>query len=136
MSHTFKIKSGDVFYDVTGQPTFTSTGNEKVSQDLGEAAVSPINDIGFGFGLVDLVGTVQDPFAVPSLIESLIDDGITRLESLQQNNLRLARTDDELINSIIAVQAGFNTPGNKTDYAFSFAVNTVAGDNIAKKGSL
>lgn len=135
MARTFKISVGDIFYDVKGQPAFTASDNDKISQDLAECTLVPTDDIGFGMGISDLVGSVQDPGAIPSLLENFISDGITRMISLQQSNQRLTRSDSELIGSIASIQAGPNAPNNFTDFAFSYAVNTIAGDRIAKKGT-
>lgn len=136
MSHTFLLTNGDISYDVSGQPAMTLNGTQKLSQDLGEAAQSPINDVGFGFGIADLVGQVEDPDAVPSLLDQLISDGLDRLTALQQQNQSLIRDDFESIGSIASVQAGAAAPGNKTDWNFSFAVNSVNQTKVQKKGGV
>jgi len=136
MSTTFKIKDGDVFYRNTGQPAMTSTGKEKLSQDLGEATQSPIDDIGFGFGISTLVGRVEDPDTMPLLLDQKISDGLSRITTLQEQNQSLVRDDDERIDSIASIDTGFAAPNNYTDFAFSYAVRTVAQETIRKRGSV
>lgn len=136
MSRTFRITTGDLEYDVRGQPAFV-TGKPKTSQDLNECTVVPVNDIGFGMGLVELIGTVQDPNDVPSLLQSRITDGITRLQRIMNLNQRLVRGNDEIIASIVAVSASPQTANNHTDFKFSYAVNTVSGgEALRTRGSL
>ncbi len=135
MSWTFQMKNGDITYGVGGQPS-NVTGKMKLSQDLGEAAQSPIDDIGFGFGIEKLVGQVQDPDLVPSLLDQRISDGIRRLISLQENNQSLSRDDAERIDSIASTQAGFKEPGSRTDFAFSFAVRSVDAVLVRKRGAV
>lgn len=136
MSRTFKITNGDVDYDVRGQPAFTRTSKEKIGQDINECVLVPTDDVGFGMGIVDMVGQVQDPAYVPNLIQSRIVNGIQRLKDLQLRNQRLIRDDAELIAALVTVSAGPNSSANKTDFRFSFAVNTVDGDRISRKGVL
>jgi len=136
MSQTFKISGGDISYTVAGQPAMTQTGKEKLSQDLGEAAQSPTDDVGFGFGISNLVGRVEDPGTVPSLLNQKITDGLNRITALQQQNQSLIRGDDELIDSVPSIQTGYAAPNNYTDFAFSFAVRTVAQATIQKRGSV
>jgi hypothetical protein len=136
MSRTFKITSGDVDYDVRGQPAFTLSSKEKIAQDISECTLVPTDDIGFGMGIVELVGGVQDPSNVPNLIQSRIVNGIQRLKDLQSRNQRLIRDDGELVAALVSVSAGPNSPGSRTDFRFSFAVNTVSGDKIARRGIL
>jgi len=133
MSHTLLIVSGDVVYDVGGRPTMVE-GKAKVGQDLGEATVVPVDDIGFGFGILELVGRVEDPISVPGFLDSAISRGLKRFIALQQNQ-QLIRTNDELISTIRSVQAKLND-SSKTDYSYSFSVNTVSQDTIKKSGGV
>lgn len=127
MSHTFLITNGDITYVNTGNPAFTQNGSQKLSQDLDECTIVPINDIGFGMGLDDLVGQVDDPDEVPAILESAITQGISRLQALQQQNQRLIRDNFELISTVAAVQAAFASPTTLTDFSFSYAVLSVNG---------
>lgn len=136
MSYTFLIQNGDIAYSVGGQPAATPSDKQKISQDVGEAAVVPTNDIGFGFGLGELVGRVTDTENVPALIEAAISGGINRLIALQQNNQSLSRSDGELVAYLANAQANFAAPGDHENFVFNFSVVSVSGANIAKKGSL
>jgi hypothetical protein len=136
LSRTFKITNGDIGYGVGGQPLMTRTGKDKLSQDLAEAAQSDVDDIGFGFGIPELVGRVEEPDTIPSLLDDKITSGITRLQTLQEQNQGLIRGDDERINSIASIQTGFNAADSRTDFAFSFAVRTEAAETIRKRGSV
>lgn len=133
MSQTFKLKNGDIEYGVGGQPTMV-TGKPKTSQDLGEAAQCPVDDVGFGFGIAELVGRVEDPDTVPALLDQKITSGIKRIQSLQENNQSLIRGDDEKIGSIASVQTAFKDSTTRTEFVFSFAVRTLAAEAIRKRG--
>lgn len=135
MSQTFQIQTGDVLYDTLGQPVYVS-GKVKVGQDLTEATLIPTNDIGFGFNLINLVGEISDPSIVASKLDTNITRGLDRFITLQQQNQRLVRSDDELLSSVQSVQAGAFAPGNYTDFKFSYSVNTVAGDSLTKVGEI
>jgi hypothetical protein len=136
MTWTFIVKSGDIYYTNSGAPAQTQSSNQKVSQDVAEATISPINAIGFGFGISTLEGVAGDPQSMPSIIENLIIEGVNRFIALQQQNQRLARDNSELIAALVFAQAAYAAPNDYTDFAFSFALNSVAGQGLFKTGSV
>lgn len=135
MSNTFKIINGDIEYDVRGRPQMV-TGHAKASQDVHELTVENIDDIGFGMGILELIGTTQDPTFVPAQIKSKIVDGVDRFVRILHDNQRDVRSDNELVENLVHVSASPITSSNKTDFKFSYAVNTKEGNKISKKGTI
>lgn len=132
MTTTFKIKNGDVVRDESSGRPITISGAEKLSQDLKEAAGILIQPNGFGFGLVSVLGKVEDPIALRVEISRLIRDGIASIQRLQERYHRNDRSSSEKISRLVNVVVMPLRPSgsleiSKTTYAYRFDVLTQKG---------
>jgi hypothetical protein len=135
VSKTLKIANGDmVLSAASGQPVMVS-GGAKLKQDLGEMlAVDELPD-GFGAGLRQVMGSLSDDDdrSVPLLAQRHLRKATERLVQLQRGGA--VRPDAERVASLTSLNV-VRADGSKTDYKFSAAFRTVAGDTLTRSGVL
>ncbi len=127
MALTFKITSGDWNSNpATGRPT-TISGKDKLAQDIKEFFTIQVLPNGFGAGIEQLVGVVEDsPDMFISLTSKQIREGLATFVSLIRADPRINRVAAERIVGLsnILVSKDINDP---TKYYFNVNIITENG---------
>lgn len=113
---TLQIKGGDLVVGADGRPAFL-TGQPKLTQDLVESLMVGKTSEGYGAGLGDMIGTLQD--SVPHLLMLNIFSAIEYYQSLQP--LQPSLTPSETLVKLVNVYTDRIT-GSRTNYAFVVAI--------------
>jgi hypothetical protein len=137
MTTTIKIVNGDWVIDRrTGRPVTVADG-EKLRQDVRENLTIARQPNGFGAGLEDIVGVVEDPFVIRSLIQQRIRESTNTMQRLQDRTQRGQRPANERIQRIEKLDVYPTTIGGgnvKTGFAFSLQVRSEAGTTAIVSG--
>lgn len=137
MSKTYQIVNKDIAYGTSGG-VLTVTGTEKARQDISESIGVATQADGFGFGIVDLVGTDDGPetniMGIEFLLRQRIQDGFQRLVQLQRGSLT-NRTPDEIYTEITNLQVQRQRADVRV-YRWSLDVQTISGKLKTLSGTI
>lgn len=134
MAKTLQIRNGDIVENaLSGRPRLIE-GSAKLRQDVGEMLAVDEQTDGFGAGIRQLIGTINESeFGdVPLLLSRNIRRATERMVVLQQAQ-RAVRTDAETLSKLSLLKA---TPvqGSASDYQFQAAFLSLDGDTIKRTG--
>lgn len=135
MSTTLTIINGDVqVSSASGRPTVISDG-AKLAQDILINLETDPRPNGFGAGISNLVGMVDDDDLVVTLLDNRLSDSFTAMRNIQQAVGRDTRPAAERIASTTPVAAARDIQDPR-NFNYGIDVITEAGVALRAAGSL
>ena len=130
MTYTIQIDHGDWRFDEATGQVVEVEGQKKTSQDIREFLTVEVLANGFGAGLDELLGYVDEPLVIQALMRSNISQGITRIQQLQARYQRAQRTGSERISGLAELVVGPSSRDQKTGFVFRVKVQTFDGKTV------
>lgn len=119
MTQTFQIINGDIQFSVSGGAKMIVDA-DKVHQDVREMLAISVTD-GFGTGLVDLIGRVDEVDLLRGAIYNAIYSAVDNFIILQRGKQKGQRPSSELVDSVRMLQVAVGDDSTTFDWQLDLA---------------